>query len=852
FSPISSAEEFDDDDKIEVDEPTVMNCSTAPVIPKVRIKTIKTSSGQIKRTVTRVLPVIDAEGKSGEGSNNLAVMVSSVRSSTTPNTVSPSLRKTSLPNTVASSAICKAANGTQQQTIMVPASSLANAKLVPKTVHLTNLNLLPKAISNTTSCISIPSRGYKCQECGDSFALDKSLSQHLERRSVRIEVTCNHCSKNLVFYNKCSLLSHAREHKDKGVVMQCSHLILKPIPTDQMITTSAPANPRVTSSSTVLIAQTQNSTPATTQEKTTAGGAQTSVISAPNDAPLMAAMPLEDEGTKHCRQSLKCIECNETFQDESSLVLHYQHAVEFNAQKTCSICQMLLPNQCSFVSHQRIHQHKSPYICPECGTSCRSVHFQSHVTKNCLHYTRRVGYRCVHCNVIFGDVASLKSHIQNTHCEVFYKCPSCPMAFKSAQAMHSHGYTQHPGAKIGEPKLIHKCSMCDTVFTQPSLLSAHFDQHVANHKVSVFKCPDCSMLYAQKQLMLDHIKVIHGTLKTVEGPPNLGINLPLNSKKPGPLSLKTTNSNCNPGDRQGPQGYTCSVCDGVFTTREVFVSHVRRDHGKILKKHPCKQCDKSFSSTHSLCRHNRLKHKGLRKIYTCPHCPPLSQPFTKRVLLDQHIQLLHDIKEPESKSLDPDDVESQPNKNAGSKRKPEEGEEDDDDKGSPGLHRRGPNGQPPPPPPLKKPKVTNAIPCVRKGHKCAVCGFAGAEDAGAFRLHITQHSKSGGSSSHQCQECGLCYTSHRSLSRHLFIVHRLKDHHNLARRGRTDATSASAPAAAAEDQSGVADENAEGQPSGTRCKVCGKVFETEGHLKTHMRTHGMAYIKAKRLSAVEK
>lgn len=56
--------------------------------------------------------------------------------------------------------------------------------------------------------------------------------------------------------------------------------------------------------------------------------------------------------------------------------------------------------------------------------------------------------------------------------------------------------------------------MCDTVFTLQSLLGAHFDQHVGNHKVSVFKCPDCSMLYAQKQLMLDHIKVdlIHSIL----------------------------------------------------------------------------------------------------------------------------------------------------------------------------------------------------------------------------------------------------------------------------------------------------------------------------------------------------
>ncbi|XP_056434026.1 zinc finger protein 532 isoform X1 [Gadus chalcogrammus] len=980
---------------------------TTPVIPKVRIKTIKTSSGQIKRTVTRVLPEVDAEGKSGEDSNNLTAMVSSALSPTTSNTVSPSPRKDSLPNTVlagrrslevtrhmtikpvataflpvsavnkagsqvinlklannttvkatvipasslqsASSAIRRAANATQQQTVMVPNSSLANAKLVPKTVHLTNLNLLPKAASNTTceiqqaapgkkikqqqvkpqtakagqlpkkvsrvqvlsstqstvveafnkvlssinpvpvyvpnlspptsACISLPSRGYKCLECGDSFALDKSLSQHFERRSVRIEVTCNHCAKSLVFYNKCSLLSHARGHKDKGAVMQCSHLILKPIPTNQMTHTSPPVGPCGAASAPVSTGPTVNLATTVSQAKATSAGAPMAVISAPSGSPLVAAMPLEDDGTKQCRQCLKCLECNEMFLDESSLVIHYQQAVEINAQKTCSVCQMLLPNQCSFVSHQRIHQHKSPFICPECGTSCRSVHFQSHITKNCLHYTRRVGYRCVHCSVIFGDAASLKSHIQNTHCEVFYKCPMCPMAFKSAQAIHSHGYTQHPGAKLAEPKLIYKCSMCDTVFTLQSLLNSHFDQHVGSHKVSVFKCPDCSSLYAQKQLLLDHIKITHGTLKTIEGPPNLGINLPLSTKpthsnsnnnnnnnsssnkdgghanlpgkKPGPLSLKTTNSHCNSGDHRGPQGpqvYTCGDCDGVFTTREGFVSHVRRDHGKILKKHPCRQCDKSFSSSHSLCRHNRLKHKGLRKIYTCPHCPPLSQPFPKRVLLDQHIQLMHDVKEPESKSQEPADVEPQPNKAASSKRKPEE-EEEGDGEGSPGLHPRGAHG--PQPPPVKKPKVQ-----LPKALQCAVCGFCGAADPAAFRLHIPQHKTDG--SSHQCQECGLCYTSHRSLARHLFIVHRLKDHHNLARRGRTDAASAADEEdgegdgpSGRENQSDVRDENDRGLP-GPRCKVCRKVFDTEGHLNSHMRTHGMAFIKAKRLSAAEK
>ena len=56
-------------------------------------------------------------------------------------------------------------------------------------------------------------------------------------------------------------------------------------------------------------------------------------------------------------------------------------------------------------------------------------------------------------------------------------------------------------------RLIYKCVMCDTVFTQKPLLYMHFDTHLAKQKVHVFKCPDCTKLYAQKGSMMEHIKV---------------------------------------------------------------------------------------------------------------------------------------------------------------------------------------------------------------------------------------------------------------------------------------------------------------------------------------------------------
>ncbi|XP_058427351.1 zinc finger protein 532 isoform X4 [Marmota monax] len=678
-----------------------------PAIPKVRIKTIKTSSGEIKRTVTRVLPEVDLDSVKKPSEQTASVMASvtsllsspasaavlssppraPLQSAVVTNAVSPAeltpkqvtikpvataflpvsavktagsqvinlklANNTTVKATVisaasvqsASSAIIKAANAIQQQTVVVPASSLANAKLVPKTVHLANLNLLPQGAQATSELrqvltkpqqqikqaiinaaasqppkkvsrvqvvsslqssvveafnkvlssvnpvpvyipnlsppanagITLPTRGYKCLECGDSFALEKSLTQHYDRRSVRIEVTCNHCTKNLVFYNKCSLLSHARGHKEKGVVMQCSHLILKPVPADQMIV--SPSSNTPASSSTP---QSSVGTGTHTVTKIQSGITGT-VISAPSSTPITPAMPLDEDPSKLCRHSLKCLECNEVFQDETSLATHFQQAADTSGQQ--------------------------------------------------------------------------------------------------------------------------------------------------------------------------------------------------------------------------------------------------------MKKHPCRQCDKSFSSSHSLCRHNRIKHKGIRKVYTCSHCPDSRRTFTKRLMLEKHIQLMHGIKDPDLKEMteatNEEETEiKEDTKVPSPKRKLEE----------PVLEFRPPRGAITQP--LKKLKIN-----VFKVHKCAVCGFT-TENLLQFHEHIPQHKSDG--SSYQCRECGLCYTSHVSLSRHLFIVHKLKEPQPVSKQN------GAGEDIQQENKPNPEDEAADGVASDRKCKVCAKTFETEAALNTHMRTHGMAFIKSKRMSSAEK
>lgn len=56
---------------------------------------------------------------------------------------------------------------------------------------------------------------------------------------------------------------------------------------------------------------------------------------------------------------------------------------------------MMLPNRCSFSAHQRMHRNRPPHVCPECGGNFLQANFQTHLREACLHFSRRVGYRCL-------------------------------------------------------------------------------------------------------------------------------------------------------------------------------------------------------------------------------------------------------------------------------------------------------------------------------------------------------------------------------------------------------------------------------------------------------------------------
>ena len=121
---------------------------------------------------------------------------------------------------------------------------------------------------------------------------------------------------------------HITDSKEKGMVTHCSHLISKPVPADRMIV--SPSGNTPASSSTLL-----SSVGACTHKVTKIqSGITRTVISAPSSTPIIPAVPLDEDPSKLCRLSLKHWECNEVFQDETSLAAHFQQAADTCGQKT--------------------------------------------------------------------------------------------------------------------------------------------------------------------------------------------------------------------------------------------------------------------------------------------------------------------------------------------------------------------------------------------------------------------------------------------------------------------------------------------------------------------------------------
>lgn len=408
--------------------------------------------------------------------------------------------------------------------------------------------------------------------------------------------------------------------------------------------------------------------------------------------------------------------------------------------------------------------------------------------------------------------------------------------------------------------MIYKCAMCDTVFTHKPLLSSHFDQHLLPQRVSVFKCPSCPLLFAQKRTMLEHLKNTHqsgrpgeetagkggaGALMTPKAEPeDLAVSrggaaapteessssseeeeLP-SSPEPPRATKRPRRELGNKGIKGGgggPGGWTCGLCHSWFPERDEYVAHMKKEHGKSVKKFPCRLCERSFCSAPSLRRHVRVNHEGIKRVYPCRYCTEGKRTFSSRLILEKHVQVRHGL---------PLGAQS-PGRGSTLARGPSARAQ------GPGRKRRQssdscseePDSTTPP---AKSPR-----------------GGPGSGGHGPLRYRSSDSVEQslmvglrvdGGAQ--QCLDCGLCFASPGSLSRHRFISHKKKrGAGNASALGLGDGEEEAPPPLRSDPEGGESPLPASGGP--LTCKVCGKSCDSPLNLKTHFRTHGMAFIRAR-------
>ncbi|MCI4395553.1 hypothetical protein PGIGA_G00182030 [Pangasianodon gigas] len=914
---------------------------------KVRIKTIKTSTGSITRTVTRVA----GKGAAGKGTDGTKVQPEGqtvnankaqraeptgrmVKGSTLPVST---LEASSAMLAAASKAQNKSSVSSDKTKVSATAVSITKAANLPVTPTVSGISVRatsgratnggtpnvhipckPASIVNSTGAVisrsqsslveafnkilnsknllpsyrpdlstppppewglPMPATGYRCLECGDAFALERSLARHYDRRSLRIEVTCNHCAKRLAFFNKCSLLLHAREHKERGLVMQCSHLVMRPVTVEQMIgqqdTTpigmlSPPlSSPSLSTPSNQSGTPSIPSTPSPLKESPSQGpvASQTSPARrGPQSPHVLMPLPCK-KGEVLQYNNFKCPECQTQFAGKAELVAHFQQ-IRATPNSTCMLCSppMMLPNGCSVSAHQRIHKHRAPHVCPECGGVARQASFKTHLEEACLHFARRIGYRCSSCQVVFGGLNSIKSHIQTAHCEVFHKCPHCPMAFKSAPSAQGHISTQHPTLSAAQAKMIYKCVMCDTVFTQKPLLYMHFDTHLAKQKVHVFKCPDCTKLYAQKGSMMEHIKTAHrGLSGKAEAPPSASSPVSASSanttaRKQGQGDGEEEEKEEEGEERENEEEeeedndeedqpsspdsgssmeWRCRECKTRYAERDDYIDHMKNEHGTSIKKFPCRMCERSFSSANSLRRHVRVIHEGVKRVFQCQYCSEGKRTFSSRLILEKHIRVRHGIRTRqtiEKRNTPNTRKRSAPGDGAGSSSEVDYEGGASSVGGGADVPDTGGEETTSPAKRTRSCEKEEEAEEEEGGFRCAPCGFS-TLDRGEFQQHILKHRDSE-SASMQCAQCGACFASAASLSRHRFITHKL-------RQDQQDSHHTSHTPKLGEEEKG--EEEGEGSMS---CRVCGRHFDKASDLNTHFRTHGMAFISAHKTDKV--
>ncbi|XP_052099114.1 zinc finger protein 532-like [Mytilus californianus] len=282
--------------------------------------------------------------------------------------------------------------------------------------------------------------------------------------------------------------------------------------------------------------------------------------------------------------------------------------------------------------------------------------------------------------------------------------------------------------------------------------------------------------------------------------------------------------------------YPCDVCGFTCFNKTDLAKH-HKEHHSDTGIYPCHLCSLTYQSQEMLRKHIMVTHEGRKVQLSCHVCKKrgIKKMFYSKERLEKHLSMKHKYSKHKTTDLDTvvkdidliDTVSETYATHDSVKRK----HGDLDDSG-----------------PFKKLRVDGEA-----LFTCAKCSFTSNERT-SFVTHLTEHKLE---NSVQCLECGLNFAVMPSLNKHLFMVHKIRDFEKYCKENDISELpealmddSEIRKGLISESESDEVDVDQESEPlNPLECRVCYKVFDNEAAVKSHLRTHGMAFIRNRRAKA---
>lgn len=481
-----------------------------------------------------------------------------------------------------------------------------------------------------------------------------------------------------------------------------------------------------------------------------------------------------------------CLECKSI--QKGTMAKHYQgNNKPTDPNLTCPVCKFVASTKCSFKAHIRIHNAEAPHVCPDCGKDFEdSEKLQKHLDDVCFHLAKNVKFRCAgkRCGKLFASETNLALHFKQ-HFQCVCTCTVCSGAFSDNESVEKHIVFHNGNCSF---ERVFNCSLCvDKGPLNENEFNDHLDSHIDGTRtgVYVYMCRHCRNYFRSTATFATHL-------------------LKCNSKHCTDAGTFPNCDNCkNHNYCEARKSFGFCIIKSKRSVKKSIIT---------IKKYFCILCSEQIQLENKLIHMKKCR-------YACP------------------VILLHKISDKDLNISFGSSSSDSFRSDRDIKRSSRYGDSPRSDENSRKKRKKNLTMRTRKIEKDREPDLTADKPIEFDGtYYCKLCDYKNVVRS-EFHIHIRSHRDI--STSYQCMECGECFVVKPTLIKHLLHFHNVSDYQSYL--NENDCYDVNA-VKELENIMRLAPGESKEPVKNNQCSVCLAEFEDGATLNTHYRSHGMAFL----------